>query len=376
MKQGIFKEIIKKIHLWLGLITGLVVFIVSITGAIYVFQEEINLLLQAGVYKNVEKQKDPFLSPLEIKKQSEDFFKKKIIFMTATVYPEGDRATIVWVRDSTRKYTAIVQNPYTGAVMHSYPYNVNFWAIVLGLHTSLLIPGVAHHIVSISTILFIVLLISGFILWYPKRRKNLKQRLAIKWGASPKRLNYDLHNVLGFYMSWASIFIALTGLIMAYQWMDKAVYWLATGGEHQLQQASAKSKLTNRNFNFATEVDKKITVILAKYNDVDNYYIEYPRDSVDCYKIRVNTNRGFFYNRNDFYAVDQYSGEIVATDLWEEKNKGDKLQSANLNIHIGAILGTTGKIIAFLASLVCASLPVTGFLIWRGRNNKKKKTAK
>jgi uncharacterized iron-regulated membrane protein len=42
----------------------------------------------------------------------------------------------------------------------------------------------------------------------------------------------------------------------------------------------------------------------------------------------------------------------------------------NYDIHVGAIGGLTGKIIAFIASLVCASLPVTGFLIWWGKRRK------
>jgi uncharacterized iron-regulated membrane protein len=45
----------------------------------------------------------------------------------------------------------------------------------------------------------------------------------------------------------------------------------------------------------------------------------------------------------------------------------------NYDIHVGAILGLPGKIIAFLASLIPASLPVTGFLIWWGKKKKGKK---
>jgi uncharacterized iron-regulated membrane protein len=48
----------------------------------------------------------------------------------------------------------------------------------------------------------------------------------------------------------------------------------------------------------------------------------------------------------------------------------------NYDIHVGQILGLTGKIIAFLASLICASLPITGFIIWWGKRNKKGKKVK
>jgi len=43
----------------------------------------------------------------------------------------------------------------------------------------------------------------------------------------------------------------------------------------------------------------------------------------------------------------------------------------NYDIHIGAIGGIFGKIIAFLISLGIASLPMTGILLWYGRTYKK-----
>ena len=53
MKKNGFKKAIGKLHLWLGLSTGLIVFIISITGAIYVFQEEItNYLRKDAIFHN------------------------------------------------------------------------------------------------------------------------------------------------------------------------------------------------------------------------------------------------------------------------------------------------------------------------------------
>jgi uncharacterized iron-regulated membrane protein len=44
----------------------------------------------------------------------------------------------------------------------------------------------------------------------------------------------------------------------------------------------------------------------------------------------------------------------------------------NYDIHTGAIIGLPGKILAFFASLIVASLPITGFYIWWGRKQKQK----
>lgn len=65
------------------------------------------------------------------------------------------------------------------------------------------------------------------------------------------------------------------------------------------------------------------------------------------------------------------------TGKYSEANLGQLLRRMNYDIHTGAILGLPGKILAFLASLVCATLPVTGFVIWWGRRKKgNKKTGR
>jgi len=48
------------------------------------------------------------------------------------------------------------------------------------------------------------------------------------------------------------------------------------------------------------------------------------------------------------------------------------MNEMNYDIHVGQILGLTGKIIAFFVSLICASLPVTGFIVWLGKRKKPK----
>ncbi|RZK63395.1 MAG: PepSY domain-containing protein, partial [Pedobacter sp.] len=74
---------------------------------------------------------------------------------------------------------------------------------------------------------------------------------------------------------------------------------------------------------------------------------------------------------------DQYSlKEIEVKHMYGKlanATAADKLARMNYDIHVGAVLGLAGKIMAFLASLVAASLPITGFIIWRGRHKKSRK---
>lgn len=51
----------------------------------------------------------------------------------------------------------------------------------------------------------------------------------------------------------------------------------------------------------------------------------------------------------------------------------DWLRKSNYALHVGAIGGLFTKIIAFITSLICASLPITGFYVWWGKRKKTKK---
>src|SRR5690606_14100806 len=92
-------------------------------------------------------------------------------------------------------------------------------------------PETGTMVTSWATLIFFFLLISGVILWFPKKwnKTTFKKSFKIKWNARFKRLNYDLHNVLGFYSLILAFLIALTGLIMSFHWMRESVYWI-TGG--------------------------------------------------------------------------------------------------------------------------------------------------
>ena len=68
MKNNNFKKLIGKIHLWLGLSSGIIVFIIAVTGCLYAFQEEIQNITEE--YRFVEKQNEPFLPPSQLEEMA------------------------------------------------------------------------------------------------------------------------------------------------------------------------------------------------------------------------------------------------------------------------------------------------------------------
>src|SRR5690606_21172948 len=76
--------------------------------------------------------------------------------------------------------------------------------------------------------------------------------------------------------------------------------------------------------------------------------------------------------------LDQYTlEELPASNArLSDVDRATWLRRMNYGLHVGEAGGLTTKILYFLGSLICASLPVTGFIIWWGKKKKNKKAAR
>ncbi|HUP13176.1 MAG TPA: PepSY-associated TM helix domain-containing protein, partial [Niastella sp.] len=217
------KKIIGKVHLWLGFTSGIIVFIIAVTGCLYAFQAEISELTQRS-YRKVAPQNAPYLLPSQIKEIAEKQLPGKQVH--SVQYGLKDRAAVVsFFSFEPEYYYSIYVNPYSGEVLKAKNMNRDFFRIVLLGHYYLWLPETVGQQVAIySTIIFVIMMITGLVLWWPRNKAAAKQRFSIKWNAAWRRKNYDLHNVLGFYMTWVVIIMAITGLIFGWQLLANAIY--------------------------------------------------------------------------------------------------------------------------------------------------------
>ena len=86
--------------------------------------------------------------------------------------------------------------------------------------------SVGKVIVGISTLLMVVVLVSGVIVWIPKGRKALKNRLRVSFSKGWRRFLYDSHVSLGIYVVLFLLLMALTGLTWSFDWYRDMAYGL------------------------------------------------------------------------------------------------------------------------------------------------------
>ena len=369
------KKFIGKIHLWLGLSSGLVVLLLGITGCILAFEIEIRNLTES--FRKIETEDKPYLPPSSIKAIAEKhLISKKVL---GVEYPGKGKAAVAAYYDETN-YELVFINSYSGEVLKHKNMPEDFFRIILDGHFYLWLP---HHIgqpiAASATLIFLIMMITGLILWWPKSKAARKQRFSIKWTAKWRRKNYDLHNVLGFYMTWIAIFIAITGLVFGFQWFAKSLYWATSGGDKMVEHRHPVSD-TSQTASFSNMADYLWNEHRDDVKENESLGIYFANLSTDPVEVVINHRPGTYYN-SDFYHYDQYTGkELPATGSYagtfKDAKLADKIVRMNYDIHVGAVLGIPGKLLAFFASLIAASLPVTGFIIWWGRRKKTKATAK
>jgi len=367
-----FKKTIIKIHLWLGLASGLIVVLLGITGCILAFEHEIRMVTEPYHFAKAEEKQ--VLPPSVLKQIAEKQLNGKAA--NSIEYGKSGDAVSVSYYDANN-YKIVFLNPYSGEVLKVKNMTRDFFRIVLNGHFYLwLPPSIGQPVMASATLIFLIMLISGIILWWPKNKAARKQRFAVKWNAKWKRTNYDLHNVLGFYMTWVAIFLAITGLIMGFEWFAKSVYWVSSAGKEMPAYYTPSSDLIDTAGHKANTTDIAWQQMMQKKNSNEALSIFFAADPSGALSININHRPGTYYNTDSYY-FDQYSGKELKgkgtyAGPYRKASVADKIKRMNYDIHVGAVLGLPGKILAFFASLIAASLPVTGFCIWWGKRKKKK----
>lgn len=383
-KSG-FRKANDWLHLWMGLTSGLIVFIVSITGCIYVFEKEIRSVTQP--YQFVEAQDKPFLPPSQLKKLAADYaFGNNADSLGKLIQNVGyggrNKAATASYNDKDKGFISIYMNPYTGEYLETKYFKSDFFRWILDGHFYLWLPNkIGQPVVAISILIFFFLLITGLIMWWPKNLKkaNREKSFMIKWAASFKRVNYDLHNVLGFYVLTVALLITITGLVWGFKWWAKGTYWITSGGK-TLPEFKRPFSDTTGIASYTNGEDIIWQKALKEhYSETGSLTIQIPIKPTDAYGIMFNPDEGKNYRRQFRYFDRNTLAELKGTtgiyrQPFEKATTADKIARMNYDIHVGAVLGIPGKIMAFFASLICASLPITGFLVWWGKRKKKGKS--
>ena len=215
-------------HLTAGLLAGVVILIMSVTGTLLTFQQ--------SILKMFERSQRFVDVPMDARRLDVDVLLERI----RLAVPDAEPTTITL--DSDPAATASVAlgprgivfvNPYTGNVLGTgSPRARAFYRSVTSWHRYLSVEGehraTARAITGACNAAFLVLAISGFYLWWPRQWtwRHVSAVTLFRSGLSGKARDFNWHNVIGFWCAPVLVVLTATGMVISYSWASNLVYTL------------------------------------------------------------------------------------------------------------------------------------------------------
>lgn len=398
------RKIFRNIHLWLSVPFGILITLICFSGAALVFEKEVMELCHHELYfvKKVE------AAPLPM---------EQLMTKVAATLPDSVSVTGVNISsDSERAYQVTLSKPrrasmyvdqYTGEIMGKYE-RAPFFNFMFRIHRWLLDSmkqdgGIfwGKMIVGTSTLMFVFVLISGVVVWWPRTRKALKNSLKIVANKGWRRFWYDLHVAGGIYALVFLLAMALTGLTWSFQWYRTGFYKTfgvevqpsmghgnaaanatAKGGKREESPEGRSGRPGNRGekpegrgeHSESREGRKR-----SPYTNWQQVYEQLAEANPDYKLISVSDGSASvalprFGNQRgtDRYKFNPRNGEITETTLYKDLDNSGKIRGWIYSVHVGSWGGMLTRILTFVAALVGASLPLTGYYLWIRRLMKRK----
>lgn len=398
------RKIFRNIHLWLSVPFGILITLICFSGAALVFEKEVMELCHHELYfvKKVE------AAPLPM---------EQLMTKVAATLPDSVSVTGVNISsDPERTYQVTLSKPrrasmymdqYTGEIMGKYE-RAPFFNFMFRMHRWLLDSmkqdgGIfwGKMIVGTSTLMFVFVLISGIVVWWPRTRKALKNSLKIVANKGWRRFWYDLHVAGGMYALVFLLAMALTGLTWSFQWYRTGFYKTfgvevqpgmghgnaaanatAKGGKREESPEGRSGRPGNRSekpegrgeHSESREGRKR-----SPYTNWQQVYEQLAEANPDYKLISVSDGSASvalprFGNQRgtDRYKFNPRNGEITETTLYKDLDNSGKIRGWIYSVHVGSWGGMLTRILTFVAALVGASLPLTGYYLWIRRLMKRK----
>ena len=389
------KKIFAKIHLWLSLPLGIVLTIVCLSGAVLVFEGEITRALHPELYRVAAPADARPLRPSQLAGRSGAQMPDSLHLVSLQLSARSDEPCMAAFRETGRKQLSV--DPYTGNV-NGWTESPAFFGTVRKLHRWLLDPppskgekSVGKAIVGVSTLALVLILVSGLILWIPRSRKALRNRLKVSYSDGRRRFWHDSHVTLGFYATLLLLVMALTGLTWSFGWYRTAAYALFGGPQQTTVAQESPARKTDSGSRHErgrsgertagreqgerqAETEMRpfdYTVWDAVLGELTAHCTAYK--TITLTQTEAQVARQSAMRRIDRATFDPRSGRLAEITRYEETPRQQRLRGWFYAFHTGTWGGIWTKILYFLAALIGASLPLTGYWLWWRRCMNKRK---
>ncbi len=370
-----------QIHLWTGIIVGLYIIAIGISGSILVFKEELmpQPRINVGPIDTKACKPETLLAAADRVNQE---FPNHNVFLTAcpteanSLYlittRENSSGTSDAVRGRSRerpKQLAVYVHPRTGEVIGSANREESWVEWMEDFHFNLLSGRTGRLWNGIGGSVLLALTITGIILWWPGIR-NWTRALTVDFRRKWKRINWDLHSATGFWTIFFSLMWATTGMYFTWPQLFTVPISKISPIVTASYPGQAMRKISQRPQTPEAPLD--VLAVLRKAETISpDGYLEgyfYGFGKKPIFTVYMARGRMGDYANTDFIYFDQHTGEHLLTwNRGKNQTLGDWLVWLVAPLHFGTSWGYGVKWAWFVLGLILPLLTVTGFIMYWNR---------
>jgi len=366
-----------QVHLWIGIVLAAYAIVIGLSGSALVFRDEMQHAMWPAVYH---------ITPVErtiTMQGAVDAIQVArpgwVVFALRDFNTHGQATTALMRPKAGRlsaNYRQVSFNPYTGEVLVDRLRYGGWLGWLANLHEYLLAGSVGLVLSGWMAVGLLVLCITGVVLWWPGI-KRWRSALVVNPRARWKRLNWELHSVVGFWTCAVLIVVTFTGLDFAFPDVIGSVVEIATGGGFSAPSAqSAPTKRAQSPSRFPVmNIDQAIArVRLALPREAPAGYLQLPATLAEGaqYKATGYYSASLPYSELVRIAIDARTGAVLSYGDTRKESRGSRIEQYFTTVHFGSfggdgLLGLLIKWVWVLVGIAPALLAVTGLIMYWNR---------
>lgn len=351
-------------HLILGLVAGIFIFLMSLTGFLLTYERQFIEL-------------DEMRYRVDVPQNQQRLSTDDIVDKLQALHPETPHIYVRWVNREGAAVPAwagrdsYLFHPYSGEILREGEGNVALvfhW--LTNLHRYLLLEGelkgIGKTVNGYANLVFIFLIVSGAYLWLPNKLRlaSFKQHLWFRHHYTNRHhRRRQWHLVLGVWSIPVLFIIAITATLFHFSWANVALYGFF--GE-QVPPREQHEEVTS----LSLDVVDYETLFLAAQNHAnsngyDDWYSMWMEIGEHEYEARFFIDKSIGHRQSMSYSLyfDTRSGEVTKVLRKEDWSRGGQAWGTARFLHTGEHFGFIGQTIAGLFSLLACYLVYTGFML-------------
>jgi uncharacterized iron-regulated membrane protein len=361
------------LHRWVGLIIGLYVAMLALSGIGMVFSPKFYAWEFGADKVSVPMQTAPYAPPDQWLAKAEAKYGKlpgvEGFFGPRATSMRISAPTIIYAPTDREAHGVVTVNPYTGEPLANFIAEDSWSMLPLKLHMSLFLPPPLSTWVLVTlSILLAGFAISGLYLWWPGRGR-MKAAMVIPKPKSPISLR-RFHAGIGFWSAPLILLAAITGLMLTkFDWAEAVTAPLGASKEFdpttvKLGACAVRSPVT------AGEALARARARYPGY-ELASQFLPTPESPVYSMWLRPAINtvpaRG-----DSEVVVDAKCGNILFARGDAEMRAGDTALTYLVELHNGRLLGLFGEGLILLQGIAITVLPLAGITLWLWRRRRRK----